>query len=187
MENKGKQKERYPANVLLVDFYNYYAAKHFAEKKEGKKRSIIDRDSEYYITKDIYSKIISELNLAVSNMILTENLEFKMPARMGSIGIRKRIPKTWFDKNGKLINTMPPDWKATKDLWASDPDAKEKKKLVRHLNKHSNGYTARWFYNKLRATYKWKSAYCFLPCRTNQRKLTAILKDEDSTIDYYLK
>ena len=109
-----------------------------------------------------------------------------MPYRLGLLGIRKKKLTPWINKEGELVNPLPIDWKATMDLWEVDEEAKRLKKRVRHYNEHTKGFIAQWYYSTTKATYQWKSAYSFIPCRTAKLDLSKILKDEDSKIDYYL-
>ena len=118
--NKGKQKEKIKAHVGMSDFYKYYALSTFKEKQGG--RTAVHRDSMYAIDRALYGKIVEFFHSRISDEIMLDNFEFKMPARMGTLGIRKRKPKVRFDENGKLVNNMPVDWKATKELWEEDPE-----------------------------------------------------------------
>lgn len=118
--------------------------------------------------------------------MIHHTFDFSMPARMGLLGIRKRKITPWFDKEGNLVNPLPINWQATWELWEADPKARGLKKLVRHYNLHTNGYIAKWYYSKTLATYKWKSAYGFIPCRTAKTELGKALMDPDSKVDYYI-
>lgn len=186
MENRGKQKEKYKTHIKTPDFYSYYADMHFREYKEGRVNGIIDKESPYYVDYSTYCKIVDAFNLRLRDLILYDSFDYTMPARMGLLGIRKKRITPWIDSEGKLVNNLPIDWKKTKELWAVDEKAKEEKKIVRHYNKHSKGFVAKWYFSKRTATFKWKSAYSFIPCRTAKLELSKILKDEDSKIDYYL-
>lgn len=172
----------------MGDYYNYYAINNFKEYSEEKKRTVIYKNSKYFVDRATFSKIISDFNKAVCEEVLYENFEYKLPARMGEISIKKYKPKIEFDENGKLKSrTLPVDWKATNELWNNNPEAKEQKKLVRFLNDHTNGFISKWYYVKNYANYKYKSGYVFKASRTNKRELAKILKDEDLKIDYYLR
>lgn len=186
MERKGKQQEKYKAHIKSENFYDFYSIMHFKAKCPKKNRVIIDRSSQFFITYSKYCKIIDEFNLAIRDEILENSFDFNLPFRMGLLGIRKKKLTPWLDDTGKLINPLPVDWKATLDLWEADPKAKAQKKRVRHFNEHTGGYIAQWYYSTSKATYQWKSAYAFIPCRTAKLKLSAILKDTTKTVDYYL-
>jgi len=189
MTKKGKQKEKYVAHIKSKDFFDYYAKKYFKdftnEKGEEIKRAKIDRDTPYYVEYDLYCKVISAFNLEIRKLILNESFDFVLPRRMGILGIRKKKITPWINEEGDLVNPLPPDWKATMELWEVDPKAKAEKKLVRHFNKHTNGYIVQWYYSTRKANYKWKSAYSFIPCRTAKVELCTILKTPNNKIDYY--
>lgn len=185
MAKKGKQEERYTAHIKTASFYKFYSDRWFREY-EGKK-IIINRDTDYYIDLSTYATVIDSFNRQLRDLILMENYEFTMPHRMGRLSIKKKKLTPYIDKNGDFKNPLPIDWKKTNELWDSDPVAKEKKTLVRHYNEHTNGYVAKWFYSTNTATFKWKSAYAFIPCRTAKQLLAGVLKDEDSGVDYYLR
>jgi len=144
------------------------------------------RNSEVNITASEFSSICKDFNKRVSNLIIYENFSFLLPFRMGRIRIRKYKPKTYIQEDGSLDKSrLRPDWKATKKLWEQNPKAKEDKKLVFHLNDHTNGYQHRWFWEKLTSNVKNNSAYSFLPSRNNKRTLATVLKDEDLDVDYF--
>lgn len=184
-KKRGKQKEKHFAHIKIANFYKFYGDMYFREY-EGKK-IIIDRDTKYYVTYSEYSSVLDLFNLKLRDLILYESFDFNMPHRMGRLAIRKKKLTPWIDKNDKVVNPLPVDWKATNELWDTDSVAKEKKTLVRHYNKHSKGYVAKWYYSTKTATFKWKSAYVFIPCRTAKQKLAEILKDPNSDVDYYLR
>ncbi len=185
MQNKGKQEEKIKVHVGMIDFYNHYCFTTFREKVGNK--TITHYDSKYSVDRNMYGQIVDFFHKRISEEIMLDNFEFKLPERLGILSIKKRKPKLKFDEEGKLINTMPIDWKATKDLWEEDAESKELKKLVRHLNEHTNGYVPYWCYNSYPGTFKNKSVYKFKSTRTNKRDLNKILKDPNIKTNYYLK
>jgi len=186
MRKKGKQQEKYKAHIKSADFYQFYSVMHFKGHDKKRNRILIDRKSTFYVDYSKYCKILDSFNSKLRDEILYNSFDYNMPFRMGVLGIRKRKLTPWINEAGDLVNPLPPDWKATMDLWEVDADAKKKKKIVRHYNEHTNGFIAQWYYSTSKATYKWKSAYAFVPCRTAKLKLSEILKDEDRKVDYYL-
>jgi hypothetical protein len=186
IQKKGKQEEKHKTHIKTPDFYSFYADTYFREVEKDKVRGKINRDTKFFIEYKVYCTVIDEFNKAIRDLILYKSFDFNMPSRLGVLGIRKRKLTPWFNEDGKLINPLPIDWKTTQDLWEGDPTAKEQKKLVRHYNAHTKGYVAKWYYSKRIATYKWKSAYAFIPCRTAKSELGKILKDPTSDVDYYL-
>lgn len=186
MQRRGKQTEKHKTHIKTPDFYKYYANLYFREYKEGRTNGLINKDSKYYVDYSTYCKVLDIFNLNIRDLILYSSFDFNMPFRLGMLGIRKRRLTPWFDEDENLVNPLPINWGETLKLWEVDPKAKEEKKLVRHYNQHTKGFVARWYFSKKTATFKWKSAYAFIPCRTAKKELSKILKDETSTIDYYL-
>ena len=125
-----------------------------------------------------YSKVISEFNESVIHEILNSSQEYNIPHLDLVISIRKdeRKPKI---KDGKLYNNSPVDWYRTNRLWDRDPEAKEKKILVRYLNTHTSGFVFRIYCKKFSSRLKNKSFYKFKPSRNFQRKLSERIKDND--------
>jgi hypothetical protein len=138
------------------------------------------------ISQSVHSKILNEFNKEVSRLILEEAFEFLIPNRVGTLRIKKYRPKI-FNKDGDLRRgKLNPNWKKTNELWAKDPEAKASKTLVYHTNEHSDGYEYKWHFSNYRSTCANKSAYCFIPTRTNKRAITALVTDEDFTGDYFM-
>lgn len=104
-----------------------------------------------------FGDILKDLNTAIAEKIL-DGYSFKMPSRMGVLSVTKK--KEFVDfKDGKAVTNRPIDFKTTMKLWDENPEAKEQKKLVRFLNKHTNGYIYKIAYNRFYATFKNKSVY----------------------------
>tara|TARA_R100001463_G_scaffold42850_4_gene89602 strand:+ start:7685 stop:8251 length:567 start_codon:yes stop_codon:yes gene_type:complete len=185
-KRKGKQSEKYKAHIKSAEFYHHYSIMHFKGHDKKRNRVLIDRDSAFYVDYSTYCKVIDSFNKQLRDEILYNSFDFNMPYRLGLLGIRKKKLTPWINKEGELVNPLPIDWKATMDLWEVDEEAKRLKKRVRHYNEHTKGFIAQWYYSTTKATYQWKSAYSFIPCRTAKLDLSKILKDEDSKIDYYL-
>lgn len=186
IKRRGKQKEKHKAHVKSSEFYEHYSLSYFKKHEERRNRLIINRDTPFYVDYSTYCKVIDMFNKKLRYEILYNSLDFNMPYKLGTLGIRKRKHEPYIGENGELVNKLPPDWKTTLDLWEKDPKAREQKKLIRHDNQHTKGFIAIWYYSRTRANYKWKSAYSFIPCRTAKLELSKILKDEDNEIDYYL-
>ena len=110
----------------INDYYKYY-----------------NKNSNKSVDKSKFSKIISEFNKEIVNLIINENLEYRPTKLQFTFCIRKIkvVPRI---KDGKLINTSPIDWKSTKELWASNEEAKEKKLLLRFLNNHTSKYISQY-------------------------------------------
>jgi len=57
--------------------------------------------------------------------------------------------------------------------------------LVFHLNKHFNGYNAKWFWDKSTCIVHNQTAYSLTLSRANKRKLSEAIFDEDLDVDYF--
>jgi hypothetical protein len=99
------------------------------------------------IDKRLYLDIAYELMMTISNMIITESLEYRMPSRLGFLRIKKSTLKLKI-KNGKIdINKNIIDWGATWKYWESEyPNLSRKdiiaikgKKVMFQTNSHTNG------------------------------------------------
>jgi len=179
---KGKQPQKYTADVGMIDFYKYYCTTTFKEMK-GKK-SIVHKESIYNIDRKLFGEIVGHVNNAVIDAMIFDNLEFKMPARMGTLSIKKRKPASRM-VDGERVVYLPVDWKSTKELWAEDEESKEQKRLVRYLNDHTKGFIAQYKYDRYPATYRFKTIYRFAVTRTNKQRLSEILLDPSVETNYY--
>ncbi len=154
------------------------------------------------VDRKLYVDICKSFNLKVSDKIVTESFEFRMPYRLGFIRIKANEQKIVF-KDGKLdTSKMPIDWKSTWNVWREDyPDLTDKeirtvpgKKLVVHINEHSNGYVMRWYWDRRVSNVKNQSGYMFAPVKGGEkdeyhygrRGLAKWIKSDDRTNEYYL-
>lgn len=179
------KKENKIKTLGVNDFYEFYSRTYYKEKVGN--RMSINKRSRFYVTRTNYCNIISEFNKSMMQEVIYDNFEFILPARMGTIHIVKFKPKVRIDRTGRTTYLLPINWKVTKELWNTDPEAKENKTLVRHLNEHTNGYICKLRYDKFKATYRWKSAYSFLPCRPFKDELAKFLQDPNREVNYYIQ
>ena len=120
----------------------------------------------------------------IENMIL-EGKDFNMPS-LGSVGIRKQKVIVVMTPEGEIDKRyLRPDWKTTKELWARDSEAKKRKQLVFHLNKHFNGFSCKWFWDKATCSVPSNTAYFLTMTRANKRLLAKFINSEDIEVDYY--
>jgi hypothetical protein len=121
----------------------------------------------------------------IQEEVISNRFDFDIPYDLGMLGIRKFKPKLGLDSNGKLINKLPVNPRATIELWNSNPEAKEKKVLVRYTNKHTNGYVFTiHYFKKYKAKFKNKTLYSFETVRNFKQKLKK--KAELGIIEAYL-
>lgn len=117
--------------------------------------------------------------------IILEGRDFNMPS-LGSVGIRKQKIIVAMTPDGDIDKRyLRPDWAKTKELWARDPEAKKRKQLVYHLNKHFNGFNCKWFWDKTTCSVPNNTAYSLTMTRANKRELARVINDESIEVDYY--
>ena len=116
-----------------------------------------------------FGNILKSINLKLADKIL-EGYSFKMPSRMGILAVTRKKEFVGF-KDGKAITNRPIDYYSTIKLWNENPEAKAQGKLVRFLNKHTNGWIYKIAYNKYYANYKNKSVYSLQINRKIKRQL----------------
>tara|TARA_R110000851_G_scaffold57420_2_gene133763 strand:+ start:8285 stop:8755 length:471 start_codon:yes stop_codon:yes gene_type:complete len=108
----------------------------------------------------LFRKVFRDYLNANRNAVSNFAYMFRLPQRLGRIEIRKTKKTVKVDpKTGKIINKLVPNWQATKKLWKENPEAKEKKIVLRYTNEHTDGYVFRPRYMKNTANYKNKSIY----------------------------
>lgn len=132
--------------------------------REGK--YISDKNSPFYI-KDKQKRILiaKDFFKGLSQMIVEEAFEYKIPHGLGRIYIRRWRPKR---------KHMAIDWYNTKKYG----------KRIYHRNTHSGGYTAMWKWDKWRTLAKGISLYLFTPTRTNHRDLAKAIKEKNLITEY---
>ena len=136
------------------------------------------------ITPKEFYKISEEFNTEVVRKMIYEAFKFKMPGRLSTIHIRKHKTKCKLTKYGNLdTKHLHVDYAETKRLWAEDPEAREKKKVIFHLNEDFDGFYGRFFWFKYGCVIRNRQVYAFSPCRAAQRALAAGIKT--GKVDFY--
>lgn len=97
--------------------------------------------------------------------------EITLPFRLGSLKIigNKQVVK--WDENNKIIGGVSPNWKKTKELWDSNPQAKEAKTLVYNTNDHTDGIRYKFLWSKNRVLVSNKTIYSLRMTRNNKRRV----------------
>jgi len=163
---------KHKADIASIDFYNFY-------------KSQIEKNTVYDIPKKQFTDVLKFINSSIARKIVTENFEFQMTPRMGTISIKKFKTKLQLDENGNLIKRkLPIDYGRTNALWAANPEAKKNKKLVYFLNDHSNGYRYKFTWDKTSCITRNKSFYSFKASREHNRSIAVALFTIDN-LDYF--
>ncbi len=156
---KHRCPKRIPVDYTNTDYYKFYKQKY-----------------KYQVSEKVYRNIISEMNKFVQYNIIEHGMQFQIPARLGILQVVK-IKRDLHIVDGKVINTAPPDWKSTIELWNQDPEAKEKKIIVRYKNTHTGKYVYNLSYDRYNATYKNKSIMLFNFSRDFKRNVAKRIND----------
>lgn len=160
-----------PSHYGIDDYYKYYSNKYL----------------ERNISKKDFKKVFSLINKEIVKEVIDKG-SVKLPKRFGQIEIIKKKSSVYLNNEGQIINNKPVDWKATNQLWKDNEEAKNNKILIRHTNKHTDGYVFRIFYNKNIGKYKNKSVYFFKPVRDFSRNINKRIKDySKSRFDAFIK
>lgn len=125
-----------------------------------------------------YMRFLTEFYTEILNLVLYNGIDYNLPARLGSLRIRKRQNVQKINDDGELIHNLKPDWKKSKELWAKKyPDKTPKelkliphKPIVYHMNEHTDGYYFEWHWDKLTCNVKNQTAYRFEPIRNKKRE-----------------
>lgn len=145
----------------MINYFNYYV-------------------KNYKGTVNTYSKfaeVLNKINQAFANEFADTGYEIKLPKRMGMMCISKRKGIVWINNEGKVCSNRPINYKATKELWANNSEAKEKKQVIRLENKHTDGYQFRIYYKRVVANYRNKSIYTINPNRTMSRRFSKNIRN----------
>lgn len=131
-------------------------------------------DSKEPVMKPLYLKIAAGYNKFLMEKVL-EGDKVVFPSRLGTLQVVGRKPKIRFDEDGKVVG-LAPNFKATKDLWNSNPKAKEEKKIVYHTNAHTDGYRFKYLWSKARVNVGNKTLYALRMTKGNKRDVVAKIK-----------
>lgn len=135
-------------SYTITDFYKSY-------------KQYITPGSPYDIDYDTFRLILSDYFKYIRDQIMQECKEYKLPCRLGTIQIIKKLPKEYSKRS------LCWDWQSTKELG----------KPVYHLNDHSGYYKYRFFWSKQGCIQSNIRKYMFIACRANKRGLAQIIKN----------
>ena len=142
-----------------------------------------------------YVSLCHLINTSLSDIIIKESFEFKVPLRLGSISIKKNKLKIKV-KDGKLEkNKMVIDWEKTWNYWNNEYPGKTRKEIheidgkfvIYNLNEHTNGYIMRWFWDKSTCNIHNQTVYYFKPTKRNRLELAKWIKSDDRINDYFIQ
>lgn len=131
------------------------------------------------ITYKQYTNVIYEINTAISDFLIETGQKVSLPYGCGDLSIVKYKPlkyKKVSTINGtKTIINLPVNWELTR----------KNKKIIYHLNAHTDGYKfrIRWFNDVCR--FQHKKLFNFKSCRKTARKLAQVLKEKCRSHEIY--
>lgn len=127
-------------------------------------------NSKYNIEYNLYRNICEDANKLLVKDIVEEGYFFNIPYRLGTIRIKKH--KINFKK-----------LKFNYDLYRKSNGTIKNM----FLNEHSGNYYGLFYWNKQHCVVKNRTAYCFIPSRTNTRYLAKELKTKGKELinSYY--
>jgi len=167
---RGKRKVI--ADYKIDDIYRFYC----------------ESSPDNYVSKQMMHTLFKEMFPSIVKMIVLDNFQFRMPANLGDLRIKKKITKPSINDKGELdTHRLSIDWKTTKALWlqkypdktAEEIKSIEDKPVIRELNEHTDGYRYVWYWDKLTTNIPNQSAYYLDMTRTNDQILSGASKTND--------
>jgi len=140
-------------------------------------------NKKYGLTYPDIAKIITEYhNLAREDLAKGDPIYFKK--QLGNLMLYKEKKEVSINEKGEIINNLPINMPETFKLWRKKPELKHKT-YVRFLNKHSDGFYFRFYYQASKANYKYKYVYNFVFNTTLKKMLNKNIWNKE--VDAYIK
>jgi len=153
-----------------------------------------DKMSEANISRITYSTILKDFNTSIVKAMILHSFEFIMPYKLGKIRIKRIENKLRLDENGEIDTTkLSPDWDECWKLWFELYPGKTRedikkirgKKMVYHLNKHTDFNSFKLFWSKIGNNIVHNRIYSLIFTYTNRRFLAQVIKSEGPKITFY--
>lgn len=119
-----------------------------------------------------YCKIAALYNKFLLGKVL-DGYEVFLPCRLGTLSIVGRKQK-YRVENGE-IKGLAPDWVKTKELWLKNEEARRSKKLLYHMNTHTDGVRYKYIWSKKNVLVTNKTLYSLRMTRGNKRTANALI------------
>ena len=144
----------------------------------------------FYNTRDSYivykNMSVNPINISEYVQIINQFMKFLilkllstgeiiLPERLGRLSIFGKKVNVRIE-DGE-IKGLAPDWVKTKQLWDSDPIAKQNKQLVYHFNEETNGIRYKFSWSKNRVLVSNKTLYNLRMTRSNKRELSRLVRE----------
>lgn len=148
-----------------------------------------------------YIAICYDITMNLSDMIIRNSLEYKLPYKLGFLRVRKQQVKLKI-RDGRIdINKNIIDWKATWDTWYEMYPNKTNKEIkaikdkgvIFQTNNHTDGQVMKWYWNKAFCNVKNNTVYGFKPVKGGEFNnlyrgrlgLAKWIKSDDRKNDWY--
>lgn len=112
----------------------------------------------------VFTEVLKKSNLEILKVITEESKLFKLPYRLGVLGIKKFERSYKVPKNKRAV-----DWKRTK----------EEGTIIYHTQK----WLYNWYWDKSECRVQNKTVYKFIACRKAKRLINKMLQTKE--IDYF--
>jgi hypothetical protein len=141
-----------------------------------------------------YVDVCYDINKTISEKIIKESFEFRMPYRLGTLSVKKNKLKIKIVNNQPQKNKLVPDWEKCWEMWHKEHPGKSRKEInaikgkiaIYNMNYHTNGFVMRWTWDRGTCYVKNHSVYQFKPTKANRLALAAWIKSDDRENDYVL-
>lgn len=140
----------------------------------------------YKISQTEYSSILRDINKEITKTIVLENFELKLPYQLGYLMMKQKPLKYELDESGELITkSLSIDYKAVRDLWSVDEEAREARLKIYHTNENTNGNRMTFIWDKRGSKCFGIRPYYFTACRDVKRMVAKYLKSEDLNLCFF--
>lgn len=162
---KERGKGRFNCQVKTRDIYYMY-------------RKLCKKSDVKPVVAEKFSKMLKRRNELIFEKVVLESKEVKLSNKIGDL-VMVKSPINF--------SNPPIDWGSTRKLWAEDKLAKKHKKLVRHVNEHTDNYIYRFKWFKTYAYCKNISVYRFILSTSLKERMAKLLKNNPNIDCYELK
>jgi len=180
--------------IGVPEIYEFYKKTLiYKGKRHRSKKMIFKEKHRFIIDRQTFSNIIKDFNLELARLIIEEAEEFKMPANLGKVRIRKYMRRIRFLEDGTIDKRYhSPDWQKCWELWEREYPGKSKdeikeikgKPMVYHTNEHTEGFVFRLYWDKYGSAIINRQMYSIVLTFTNKRRIAALIKSNPNT-NYY--
>lgn len=182
--SKPRTKGKVNSDIKAKDIYDYYLNNIKPVESLAGGKTI----GSFKITQKEHNSILKDLNKAIIEIIILENFEFKIPCQLGLLSMQQKPIAYKLDDEGELITKrLAVNYKALRELWSTDEEAKKSKTLVFHVNDNTNGNKMLYFWDKFYSKCFGIRVYYFMASRYMKRLPAKYLKDTELKLGFYAR